>query len=202
MFDQIASRRRQLLICAFAFAVVAVIGWILFGSQNSNHPAAGSPPADIGHARLGTTSLSAGFGSTEAVPSGLRRRIANNTASLGELGLDFDLAQHVRTETGADLWLVEGLKFTCLVDSFSSALGCDKRSNADYRGMYIATYQLGPPPKRTPSEFHVIGIAPERLRAIPAEVHGRRISIPVRSRIFERVGDSPIRILLFNTDGH
>jgi hypothetical protein len=134
-------------------------------------------------------------GKGEEMPERMRRSVAETLGGAQPLHLRFEHVYRVRTTTGVRVWVVRGRGVVCIVRDVKASVACDTDVNAAHRGLVLGVYKVGPPPQRKPTQFLMLGIAPDSVRAVRVKIKG---AAPRMARVVENTfslrSKSPIAV--------
>jgi hypothetical protein len=127
------------------------------------------------------------------MPQFTRRDVVEILGGNQQLHLRFQHAQHLQTSAGIPIWVVRGTNIVCIVRANKVAVGCGTRLDAERHGLTLEVYRLAPPPKRDPTRFIALGLAPDWAKAVRIRIggHGRR-TVPILGNTFSLAAAGPI----------
>jgi hypothetical protein len=134
-------------------------------------------------------------GKGREMPRSMHRAVRETIGKGQPLHLDFGNAYLIRMATGVKVWVVRGKSVVCIVRDVKASIACDTSVNAARHGLVLGTYRIGPPPQRKPTQFLMLGIAPDWARAVRIKVrYGPARTVPVSKNAFSFLSKSPIRV--------
>lgn len=132
----------------------------------------------------------------DGLPTALRQRAREALGEPEQLNLKFNAAKYVTTSTHVPLWVVGGHDVLCLFQGITMAVACTSAVNAYRHGVVLQTYRSSRGESNTPTIFTTLGIAPDRVKTIPARIGKHWTTIPVRDNTFVVASKKPIGVPL------
>jgi hypothetical protein len=118
------------------------------------------------------------------MPDLLKREAKEALAGPQSASLLFDSARFAITPTGGGLWVVSGRDVVCVLRAMTAAVACNTVAHVYRHGLVLEVYKRdkasGPP-----TSFTALGIMPDGVRSITAEVGRRQRRIKVSGMRFQ-----------------
>jgi hypothetical protein len=130
------------------------------------------------------------------MPDRLRKEAKEVLGNPEHLGLLFDSARYATTPDGMGLWVVSGRDVICMVRAANAAVACNTMARAYRQGLLLEVSKLDKAHGRRPTKFTVLGIAPDGVKSIAAQVGKRRRRIAVIHNAFSAEARTPINVVL------
>ena len=108
-------------------------------------------------------------------------------------GLRFGEAVPVPTRNGR-LWLVAGGGITCIVQEQGEALSCLASGAFVKKGLAVGMFKPPSQPDGRPTEFLVLGVAPDRAEKVRLKVAGTMRGISTHQNAYSYEADRPITV--------
>lgn len=124
---------------------------------------------------------------TQRLPHPLEQQVRLNLPSEAA-ALDFSRAVRV----GGDLWVLEKLTQTCILQAPGAALACAPRRRFARDGLFLGTFQAEK--EGGPSHFAIVGVVPDRIRFAELDYGRRRAVVPVSDNLVQARGSTPILV--------
>jgi len=196
------SLRHRLATVAFLSLALAGIGLLLMTLAQERGLTASH--ADKPAARAAEMLVEM-FGPSERLPSSLADRLRsamNGRSAIPRL----DGSQRLETREGT-VWLANGRDagqaVTCMVMERSGALSCGKMATFLRHGLVLGTAMSSEWDRDVPRDFHLLGVAPDWVKAVEVSVGGtvtRRL--PVREHFYASRAAVPIFLKQFCASRH
>lgn len=147
----------------------------------------------VRQADQGSGSYAVSAGRSRPFPPPLRRGLRETLGDPRPLRLRYEEARLFSTEVGVDVWLLRGHRVVCLVRDRTASAACTTEADAARSGLVL---QLGilPRPGAPPSEFLLLGVAPDGVAA--ARIEGRTGSrqVTVAGNVFAARAKAPLSV--------
>lgn len=130
----------------------------------------------------------------ESMPSDMRRKVHETIGPSRIMRLQFAQAQHVRTQIGIGVWVVEGRGVTCAVRGGVGSATCQTSVRARRHGLLLEVYRVGRDPAAPPTHFTAFGVAPNWARIVVVRIGHHRKEIPVVNHAYALRAKQPIEV--------
>jgi hypothetical protein len=192
-----------------ALIMLVVSAWLLLDGHSGQMSAKGGPTtAGQGWKRLmrrglaqerarkfdPAAAVAATVGVAKSMPPEMRRAVGRVMQEAEPLALQFDDARFVNTTIGVGLWVVQGRGVTCLFQAVTGAVSCSPAPSAEKQGLLLGVYKFDPSAQKRPSNFVVLGVAPDWAKVVRATVGRRRIKILIADNAYGYRAEVPIKV--------
>lgn len=102
------------------------------------------------------------------------------TVLLRNFGLMYQFAQRVRTQVGADAWIVPGEGYICVMRAPGGVAGCNTTAETINQGMSLVALDSAPHDRNDRKRYLLLGIAPDGVRKVTVRTEGGiEVTVPV-----------------------
>jgi hypothetical protein len=179
---------RQHLCAAAVFVIVAIaFGCLLSGC--------GDVAADSGTSREQERGALAILRSPpERVPPSARAYILATLNSRLRSSLNIGSAQYTRTKAGG-VWIVAVKSGSCLIQTQPWASACAGIASVTRHGLILGTFKPPARPSEAPTDFQLLGIAPDGVETAHLKVGRVTHAVAVRRGAYALRANSPITVV-------
>jgi hypothetical protein len=134
------------------------------------------------------------YGRSEPIPAAVRRQVARALHGGDALGLHFAEAQHLSTQAGVSMWLVDGQAVTCLFLETTSApaTACRTKASASRAGITIGTYRTDSHHPGVPTDYLAAGVLPKGKHSMTVKIGPARRTIRPGHGVWAVRANAPI----------